>query len=108
MNTAIEFRYTNRGPNHSQGVGHVRTNVIRLSRDNEGAITFSRHYVRKDGSFDEEGISQTLPRDSSPREIARRIHWGCCGWDANSVELHSLIEQVEKVFVFDDERSDVI
>lgn len=91
----MEFRYTNRGP---LPWAVMRTNVIRLSREGE-AIIFSRHYVSsKDGTFDEEGISQTLPSDTGPWQLARGIHWGCCGWDASPHQIPSLFDKVGEFF----------
>jgi hypothetical protein len=73
-----EFTYTNRGPSPWNT---VRSNLIRLRREGRKVI-FDRFYITKDGNPVEDPISSEFEGDEvNAKNIARNIHWGCCGWD---------------------------
>ena len=84
-----EFEYTNRGP---QPWAIVRTNLIRLEWDGDNLI-FTRFYKKDDGSYSS-GISHTFDNTPNNRitanNVARQIHWGCCGWAAGGHQIWQL------------------
>lgn len=86
-----EFKYTNRGP---LPWAVVRTNIIRMERNEDETITCSRHYVKEDGTYKEDGIKSQFGMHDTAEEIAKSIHWGCCGWSANIGQISDLLEQV--------------
>jgi len=90
----LEFRYTNRGP---LPWAVQRTNVIRLRWDGDNLIE-SRHYVCNDGTFDDDGIVYVFDNTPDKRitadNVAKMIHWGCCGWSAGGHEIWELREKV--------------
>ncbi len=90
-----EFRYYNRGTHSECAIPN--TNVIRLSWDGAKLVQ-SRHYVSKDGTFDEEGIvhvfDDTPNNRITPDNVAKQIHWGCCGWAAGGHQIWQLKETV--------------
>jgi len=91
----LEFKYTNRGP---RPWAKQRTNMIRLRWDGKNLVE-SRHYISTDGSFDETGIEHTFDNTGNNRitvdNVAKMIHWGCCGWAAGGHEVWQLKERIE-------------
>lgn len=89
-----KFDYTNRGPNPW---AIVRTNEIYLFMK-DGRFGYTRYY-HVNGVASENGISGKLHNASGnfcADEAAKAIHWGCCGWSANSHDVHDLIERIQK------------
>jgi len=82
------FDYTNRGP---LPWGIVRTNRITL-RVADGCVEYTRQYHGKKGLSS--GISHTFEPSASADEIAKGIHWGCCGWSAGGHEIYTLRDKV--------------
>jgi hypothetical protein len=58
------------------------TNQIELTREEDGRVTYSREFIT-DGKPSGHPIRQTFGSEATAREIARSIHWGCCGWDSH-------------------------
>ena len=88
----MKFLYTNRGP---LPYAAQRTNLINLFRGN-GRLAFSRRFVKNSGEIDDNSIVYTFEKIENSKEIARQIHWGCCGWDAGGHQIWRLIELVDK------------
>jgi hypothetical protein len=70
------------------------TNLIRLWRDDRGLIHFDRRYVSQD-KVSQYAIEHTFEAGETSAEIAKMIHWGCCGWSAGRHQIWSLFEKVE-------------
>ena len=83
----LEFEYRNLGPPEG-GLSNWRSNWITLVRS-PGRVEVTRQYIRKDGTRTA-GIKHDYPPDASPATVAVGIHWGCCGWSANSSQLAKL------------------
>jgi hypothetical protein len=94
----MTFDYTNYAPpaaTDREGRRMRSTNRIVLSRDEEGRVVYRRFYKR--GSrVSKHGIGETFPRTASATKIALQIHWGCCGWSANYLQVGSLADRVEE------------
>ena len=89
----LEFRYTNLVPPAARP--GTNTNEIRVWRDGD-TIKYDRRYVCKDGSVNDTGIEHTFehPHEQTAENIARNIHWGCCGWDAGLHQIWQLRDRI--------------
>ena len=89
----VKFTYRNRGTFEANC---VHENIVELWKDGNGIIHYSRKYVPADGNPISAPIEHEFPANTtSSIEIAKMIHWGCCGWAANAHELYGLIGKVE-------------
>lgn len=88
----LQFEYTNQVPLAARP--GTNTNKIRLWRDDDGILHYDRRYVCEDGTINDTPIEHTFNKGVGSFTVARNIHWGCCGWDANSQQLASLIDKV--------------
>lgn len=84
----MEFTYTNRGP---EPWNIVRTNLIVLRWEND-TLVFERHYGDKKV---ESPITSVFEGDEiNPKNVAKMIHWGCCGWSAGGHQIWQLIDKI--------------
>lgn len=80
-----QFLYTHRGP---KPYNIIRSNLITLTQEGD-SIFYKRQFVKDDGSLTD-GISG----DVTGEDIARCIHWGCCGWSSGgTTELQRFVER---------------
>lgn len=105
----LKFTYTNRGTYAAvtkEGKQIMHTNQIRLWRDNDGTLKYDRRYVSSNGKVDgaSSAIEHTFEQKQFPDGhkiphsailVAKMIHWGCCGWAANSTQICQLIRDVK-------------
>ncbi len=74
----------------------VKTNEITVTRIG-GIVRFTRRYrSSKDGSLSD-GIEDERPVTAGSVEIAKAIHWGCAGWQANGEQVFRLAARVQSV-----------
>jgi|TARA_Y100000034_G_scaffold129767_1_gene186854 hypothetical protein len=86
----LEFTYT--GIDRSK---YCVTNRIRLWWDGD-VLKYDRRYVSKDGTVSETPIEHTFTgNEITTDNVAKMIHWGCCGWAAGGHELHHLKERIK-------------
>ncbi len=90
INQPAEFVYTNRGPSPWNV---VRSNLIRLRRDGS-KVLFDLFYIGRDGERVEDPITSEFEgAEINAANIARMIHWGCCGWsDRGTTQLFHFVE----------------
>ena len=90
--TQLEFDYGNRGPSPWNV---YRTNKIRVWW-NDGNLFYSRCYISsKDGSVSGP-IEHEFEDNATALHVAKQIHWGCCGWSANSLDLARLVFKISE------------
>jgi len=92
-----EFTYSNYAPpaaTDKNGKRMTNTNVVRIW-ERDGKIVYDRRYISKDGKVSESPIEHVFDDTRSPISIATMIHWGCCGWSANTLQINGLIEKVK-------------
>ena len=93
---AAEFTYTNVGTPAAidrNGKRIVHTNVVRVWRE-DGVVKYDRRYVSADGTVSESPIEHTFEGNPSTMEIAKMIHWGCCGWSAGGHQIYGLRDKI--------------
>jgi hypothetical protein len=93
----FKFTYSNLAPiaaTDKNGKRMINTNVVRIWKQND-KIVFDRSFVNSKGEVSSHPI-ETVCDDLNPISIAKSIHWGCCGWSANVLQIHSLIKKVEE------------
>ena len=88
----MKFDYTARGP---LPWAIVRTNEISLQWI-ASKLVFTRKYRSKDSLSSP--IEYTFNSKPSIDEIAKQIHWGCCGWSAGTHQLQQLVEKVTEFY----------
>ena len=92
-----EFEYTNQVPPAARP--GMNTNVIKLWWDKENNLVYDRRYVSNDGSVSKTPIEHTF--NDSPQNrltadnVAKQIHWGCCGWAAGGHQVWQLKKLIE-------------
>lgn len=89
----LRFKYTNLVPPAARP--GTNTNVVTIWKDGKN-IKYKRQYVSSDGTVSENGIEHTFQeKDCYAQNIARQIHWGCCGWSAGGHEIWQLTEIID-------------
>jgi len=85
----MEFIYTNRGPSPWNV---VRSNLIRLRREGSKVI-FDRHFMTNGKPSNGIIGTEFEGTEINAANIARMIHWGCCGWsDRGTTQLIRNVE----------------
>jgi len=84
----LQFTYTNRGP---KPWAIVRSNLIRLRWEN-GTLAYDRYY---NCNTTKPPITHVFEGHPTPVVVAQAIHWGCCGWSANKLQLDWLIANIK-------------
>ncbi len=94
----LEFTYTNKVPPAARP--GTNTNVVNLRWDGPNLI-FGRRYVsRRSGKVDDVPIEHTFDNLGTniitADNVAKQIHWGCCGWSAGGHEIWQLRQRIEQ------------
>ena len=91
----MQFLYTNLVPEAARP--GTCTNLVDLRWDGT-KLVYSRSYVLTVKStisdVSEDAINNTLCDGITAENVARKIHWGCCGWDAAPERIWHLTEHI--------------
>lgn len=95
--TVLEFTYANQPPPVARGDRQLNTNRIRLWWDGDD-LKYDRRWVGEGGKVSEISIEHTFDDTPdnriTPENVAKMIHWGCCGWSAGLHQIWQLRDLV--------------